>query len=247
MSTNFLNLKWAAFFLSFAGLTFVASELSAPAFAADLTDKEVVKTQPNRLDLALTSASALMAEPTVAQTPNATSENEAFVVAQTDGTVVPGDTTPGTTPTTPGTSGIAPGRVTRGGSSYVGVGGNIGLSGGETALGIGNFTVISKIGLANAVSLRPGVVIGDDTTFLIPITYDFTLRQRDVVTRTVTAAPYVGGGLAVATGNNSDVGPLLTAGVDVPINSQFTATGGVNVGFFDDASVGLLVGVGYNF
>ncbi len=142
---------------------------------------------------------------------------------------------------------VQPGRATRGGSSYVGVAGNIGLSGGETALGIGNFTVISKIGFTETLSARPTVVIGDDTTFLVPVTYDFNLRQRDAVASQVTAAPYLGGGIAIATGSNSDVGPLLTAGVDVPIADRFTATGAVHAGFFDRTSIGLVIGAGYNF
>ncbi len=149
-------------------------------------------------------------------------------------------------PTEP-TPSVQPGRATRGGSSYVGVAGNVGLSGGETALGIGNFTVISKIGFTETLSARPTVVIGDDTTVLVPITYDFNLRQRDAVAGSVTAAPYVGGGVAIATGSNSDVGPLLTAGVDVPVANQVTATGAVHAGFFDRTSIGIVIGAGYNF
>lgn len=150
------------------------------------------------------------------------------------------------TPTQPVPT-VQPGRATRGGSSYVGVAGNIGLSSGETALGVGNFTIISKIGFTETISVRPTVVIGDDTTFLVPVTYDFNLRQRDAVAGTVRAAPYLGGGIAIATGSNSDVGPLLTAGVDVPIAERFTATGAVHAGFFDRTSVGIVIGAGYNF
>lgn len=144
-------------------------------------------------------------------------------------------------------TGVQPGRATRGGSSYIGVAGNVGLSGGETALGIGNFSVISKIGFTETISARPTVVIGDDTTVLLPVTYDFNLRQRDAVAGQVTAAPYLGGGIAIATGSNSDVGPLLTAGVDVPVAERITATGAVHAGFFDRTSVGLVIGAGYNF
>ncbi|MBE9015480.1 hypothetical protein C7Y66_22210 [Chroococcidiopsis sp. CCALA 051] len=163
-------------------------------------------------------------------------------------TTEPPATTPETTPTQTTPGAIEPGRATRGGSSYVGVGGNIGLGGGDTALGIGNFTVISKIGFTEAVSARPAVVIGDDTTFLIPITYDFTVQPTGVATEAISSfAPYVGGGLAIATGDNSDVGPMLTAGADVPLGDRLTANAGVNVGFFDSTSVGLTIGVGYNF
>lgn len=164
-------------------------------------------------------------------------------------TTEPPATTPTqTTPTQPTPGAIEPGRATRGGSSYVGVGGNIGLGGGDTALGIGNFTVISKIGFTEAVSARPAVVFGDNTTFLIPITYDFTVQPTGAATEAISSfAPYVGGGLAIATGDNSDVGPMVTAGADVPIGDRLTANAGVNVGFFDSTSVGLTIGVGYNF
>lgn len=138
---------------------------------------------------------------------------------------------------------IGVGQATRGGSSYLGVAGNIGLSGGETALGEGNVAVISKIGLLRSVSLRPAAVFGDNTTVLIPLTYDFS----QVGIRQFSIAPYLGGGVAINTGNRSDAGPMLTAGVDVPLTSRFTATAGVNVGFVNNTSVGLLIGVGYNF
>ena len=48
------------------------------------------------------------------------------------------------------------GRTTRGGSSYIGVAANIGLSGdGSSSLGDGNFAVVSKVGLTNSISVRP--------------------------------------------------------------------------------------------
>ena len=142
---------------------------------------------------------------------------------------------------------ISPGRATQGGSSYVGIAGNIGLSGGSTALGDGNFAVISKIGITNRFSVRPGAVISDESTILIPITYDFSFNPADAFSAPLPIAPYLGAGVAIATGRNSDVGPMITAGVDFPITSQFTANAGVNVGFVKDTSVGFQIGVGYNF
>ena len=142
---------------------------------------------------------------------------------------------------------ISPGRATQSGSSYIGIAGNIGLSGGSTALGDGNFAVISKIGLTNTFSVRPGAVIGDDSTVLIPITYDFSFNPGDAFSAPLPIAPYLGAGVVIATGGNSDVGPMITAGVDFPITSQFTANAGVNVGFVNDTSVGFQIGVGYNF
>ncbi|MBD2435642.1 hypothetical protein [Nostoc sp. FACHB-110] len=144
-------------------------------------------------------------------------------------------------------SDIEVGRPTRGGRSYIGVGFNVGLGGGDSSLGDGNFAVLSKIGLTNAFSFRPSAVFGDNTTVLIPVTYDFSLQQSDPFSEPLAIAPYVGVGAAIKTGDDSKVGFLVTGGLDVPLTSRFTATAGVNAGFFDQTDVGLLVGVGYNF
>lgn len=161
---------------------------------------------------------------------------------------------------------VDPGQATRGGSSYIGVAGNVGV-GGDSALGDNvNFTVISKIGFTNSISARPSVVIDDDPVILIPITYDFSTRSVDPLDETLSIAPYVGAGIGISTGgedddddiedvldddddddDDGDVGVLLTGGVDIPFSDQFTGTAAVNVGFFDDTEVGLVLGVGYNF
>jgi hypothetical protein len=143
---------------------------------------------------------------------------------------------------------INPGRPTRGGSSYVGIAGNIGISGGDSALGDGNFMVISKIGLSNAISVRPSAVIGDNTAFLIPVTYDFSFQQAsDPFSEPLPIAPYVGAGAAIKTGDDTQVAFLVSGGIDVPLNAQFTANAAVNAAFFDETDIGLSIGVGYNF
>jgi hypothetical protein len=143
---------------------------------------------------------------------------------------------------------VAPGQSTIGGSSYVGVAGNIGLSdNGSTALGGGNFAIISKIGLTNTLSTRPSVVLGSNAVILIPVTYDFSFQPVDAFTDPLAIAPYVGGGVAISTGEDSTFGAVLTGGVDVPITSQLTATAALNVAFVDNTDLGLLIGVGYNF
>lgn len=142
---------------------------------------------------------------------------------------------------------IEPGRATRGGSSYLGVAANFGVAG-DTALGedIG-FTVLSKIGLTRTFSARPAVIIQDDPVVLIPLTYDFNFQSAEAFDEGFRIAPYLGAGVGIRTGDDSDVGFLLTGGVDVPITRQFTATAGVNAVFGGDTDVGLLIGVGYNF
>ncbi|HTL89212.1 MAG TPA: hypothetical protein VL134_07415 [Leptolyngbya sp.] len=162
-------------------------------------------------------------------------------------------TTPSTTPeTTPGTpvspfQGLDPGRATRSGSSYVGIGGNIGLGDGDIPLGQGSFALISKIGLTRNFSVRPSILFNDDVAILLPVTYDFSSNNPVTGGLGFRAAPYVGLGAAISTGRGGDVGLLLTGGVDVPLSSQFTATAAVNASVTGQAAVGILVGVGYNF
>ncbi|MDJ0697184.1 MAG: hypothetical protein QNJ49_01630 [Mastigocoleus sp. MO_167.B18] len=141
---------------------------------------------------------------------------------------------------------IGIGRATRGGSSYIGIGANIGLDG-TSALGDGNFIVISKVGLTKKISLRPAAVLGDDTMFLVPLTYDFSLNAADPFTEPLPIAPYIGAGAAIETGDDSETAFLVTGGVDVPLNSQFTANAAISAAFFDDTDIGLMLGVGYNF
>jgi uncharacterized surface protein with fasciclin (FAS1) repeats len=139
------------------------------------------------------------------------------------------------------------GRATRGGRSYLGVAGNIGL-GGDSALSEGNFTVISKIGLTRNFSVRPSVVIGDDPVVLVPITFDLSQRSANPLGGQIfTIAPYIGAGVAIETSDDTDFGLLLTGGVDVPLGTRFTVNGSVNAAFLDETDVGLVLGIGYNF
>ncbi|MCC5665564.1 fasciclin domain-containing protein [Nostoc sp. CHAB 5784] len=154
----------------------------------------------------------------------------------------PTGTTDGTTPN------VTAGRTTLGGPSYIGVAGNIGLSGSDTALSDGNFAAISKIGLTRNISVRPSVIFGDDTLFLVPLTLDFSPRTAGSVgERTFAISPYIGAGVAIEVNLDTDFGLLLTGGVDLPIGSRFTVTGAVNAAFLDETDVGLLLGLGYNF
>lgn len=135
--------------------------------------------------------------------------------------------------------------------SYIGAGINIGVLGNDTALGDTNFMVFSKLRLLRAlpVSLRPAVVIGDNTTFLVPVTFDIPLAATNIpVVSRLPIFPYVGGGIMIPTGNDSDFGPLITAGFDYRLSPRFTATAGVNVGWSSgDVQLGVLLGIGYNF
>jgi hypothetical protein len=140
------------------------------------------------------------------------------------------------------------GSRTQSGSSYLGIAGNFGLSGNgdNSALGSTNFTIISKIGLTRTFSVRPAAVIGDNPTILIPITYDFNFSPTNSV-GPLAFAPYLGAGVAIDTGNNSNVNFMATGGIDIPLTTRLTGTASVNVDFANDTAVGILIGVGYNF
>lgn len=170
-----------------------------------------------------TSASALRAMPKTAPVSQESSKQTDTTVAQTD---------------------VQVGRTTQGGYSYIAVGGNIGLVDGNTSLGDGGFAVTSKLGLTRNVSFRPGAVIGDQTVFLIPVTYDFVIQSADPFAP-VPYAPYLGGGVSVST--NGDIGFLVTGGVDVPLSSVFVANAAVNASFGNDTDLGIFLGVGYRF
>ena len=131
--------------------------------------------------------------------------------------------------------------------NYVGVGLNVGFDG-DTALGDTNFAVNGRLKLTPDISFRPAAIIGDNASFLVPVTYDFQPFSNDRVDQ-LNITPYIGGGAFFTTDDDSDddVGGLVTAGVEAPISRKFTANAGLNVGFIDgDTEWGLLLGVGYN-
>ncbi|MFM6489702.1 MAG: hypothetical protein ACKPHQ_18155 [Dolichospermum sp.] len=131
--------------------------------------------------------------------------------------------------------------------SYVGIGTNIGITGSSSPLSDGNFSFISKIRFTKSLSARPSVILGTDTTFLVPLTYDFSVKPADPLTNPVTILPYMGVGAIIRTGDESETAVLVSGGVDIPLSQKFTATAAINTGFFDTVDVGILLGVGYNF
>ncbi|MEA5477092.1 hypothetical protein VB774_05610 [Pseudanabaena galeata UHCC 0370] len=135
-------------------------------------------------------------------------------------------------------------RSTRSGPSYLGVGANFGVTGGSD-LGGTSFAIISKLGLTEVISVRPSVLIlRDFATILLPVTYDLAPQQSF---GDLQFSPYLGGGIAINTGSNSSVGPMLTAGFDIPLSSSFTINVAANLAFLRTTDLGILVGIGYNF
>lgn len=207
--------------------TFTATNLAKVQQLPNTAIQQNNTVTPTPIPGTVATSSATLTSEFVQPTSQTTSEPSATKVAQSD---------------------IGLGTTTRGGSSYIGIAGNVGLSGaGNSSLGDGNFAVVSKIGLTNSISVRPSAVFGFNTTILLPVTYDFSFKSADAFSEPLGIAPYIGVGAAYKTGDNSQLAFLASAGVDVPLNAQFTATVSVNAGFFDQTDVGLLLGVGYNF
>jgi|GEM_PF-1133457 len=125
---------------------------------------------------------------------------------------------------------------------YIGVGANLGLTG-DGALADEGFAVFSKIPLSSNLSLRPGVIFTGDVGILLPVTYDFQIGGGDLP----RALPYLGTGISISTGDDSEVDFLVTGGVDIPLSRQFTATAGLNVAPFNSFDLGILLGIAYNF
>ncbi|MFN6485209.1 MULTISPECIES: hypothetical protein [unclassified Nostoc] len=269
MNTIFLR-KGVFWLPSIAALAFLSSGLSASAQTVDkvssqsLTEPSATVASPNdfspELDTTSPNLSTETTETFTVRNLTQVQENASVTPTPVPGTVATSSATltsefvqpTSQTPAQPSATKVAQsdidlGRTTRGGSSYLGIAANIGLSGGDTSLGDGNFAVVSKIGLTNSISVRPSAVFGDNTTVLLPITYDFSFKSADAFSEPLAIAPYVGVGAAYKTGDDSQFAFLVSGGIDVPLSSQFTATAAINAGFFDETDVGLLLGVGYNF
>ncbi|XGV95588.1 MAG: hypothetical protein ACAF41_22950 [Leptolyngbya sp. BL-A-14] len=132
--------------------------------------------------------------------------------------------------------------------NYVGIGGNIGVSGNKTGLSEGGAAIITKNDLNDWLSLRGVAVFGSNRTDnTIALTVNLPVRSRS---GQVLLVPFVGGGALLSSKYNFDdfvVRGLVTGGVDLPLSRRFTATASVNVGFTDDTNIGVQIGAAYNF
>jgi hypothetical protein len=155
----------------------------------------------------------------------------------------PADPTPSpTTPSNPETEISQTTTQTRYRFSYIGIGANIGITG-DPAIGETSFAITSKFAFNPFISIRPGIFIEDEVSFLIPVTYEFPITRvgEGIV-------PFVGGGIEFSTGDDSDVGLLLTTGIDVPINEELTFNTTANISpFGDNFDFGLLFAIAYTF
>jgi len=194
-----------------------------------------------------TTETATQPEAAISETLSPTSKTAKDLLAQEPLPLEPTEPIPSDVPepTSPGEvfQDVDPGQATRSGYSYIGIGGNIGIIDGGTDIGDGSFVILSKIGLTPYISVRPELFIGDDVTIAVPITYDFATVAEIVPGYPI--APFVGIG-PTFTFNDDFLAAIVTAGVDVPITRNLTATASTNFTFFSDFAFGILLGIGYN-
>ncbi|MDJ1176978.1 hypothetical protein [Roseofilum capinflatum] len=130
--------------------------------------------------------------------------------------------------------------------SYFGIGGTIGLTDGETALGSGGFSLVSKGALSEYLTLHNATSFGKQTASMFALTGEFPIRNGQ--TQEVVAMPFLGGGTLVTTQDEWRFHGLIVGGVDVPLSRDFMGTMRVNTGFVDGKTeVGIVLGVGYRF
>lgn len=135
-------------------------------------------------------------------------------------------------------------RRTRGGAAsganFIGIGADFGFADDVS------FAAISKFSFSEKWAVRPTVLLGDDFSVLVPVTYDFSRFGSAVGGFPIL--PYAGAGASFSDSDDSDsdINLLLSAGIDVPVSDRFTVNAQVNWGVLNDSQFGATVGVGYN-
>jgi hypothetical protein len=132
--------------------------------------------------------------------------------------------------------------------NFIGVGGNVGVSGSETGLSGGAAALMTRRDLNDRLSIRSvATLFGRKVDNAVALTVNFPIYSQSKQLRLV---PFVGGGALVSSDGLFDdvrIRGLVTGGIDIPISRRISATTSVNVGFTDDPQVGVQIGIGYNF
>lgn len=127
--------------------------------------------------------------------------------------------------------------------NYTGIGGTVGLSdGGGTALGEGGFSIVGRFSLTNNLSVHAASVISNDNIISLALTGGAPIKNRE--TGRTIIYPFLGAGILAET-DDFEIDPLISGGVDIPINNLVTGTARVNASFGNDGTdVGIVLGVG---
>jgi hypothetical protein len=132
-------------------------------------------------------------------------------------------------------------------TSYLGLGGAIGLNGNTSSLSSGGLTILSKVGFTDNLSLHDATVLfgSGAATSMIILTAEFPIRNSAGQT---VVSPFIGGGTMLRYNQGLLISPALSGGLDIPLSRNFTGTLRLNAGFPSDrpADLGILLGAGYN-
>lgn len=140
---------------------------------------------------------------------------------------------------------VAQRRSDRDRTNYFGVGGTIGVvDDGDTELGDGGFSLVGRFSFNDTLSIHSASVLGGDNLATFALTTGLPISGA--VSDRVNFFPFVGAGVGVEF-DDFELSPVVTAGVDVPINDLFTGTARVNAAFNDGTDVGVVLGVGVDF
>ncbi len=133
--------------------------------------------------------------------------------------------------------------------SYIGLGGTIGLSGNNTALGTGGLAILSKKVLNDLLSIHSNNVVFGSA---IPsssnaLTLNFPIR--DSTTQEIVVSPFLGAGIQLRNIDGLYISPLAVGGVDIPLNKSLTGTIRLEAAFPNtgNTDMGVSIGIGYNF
>jgi hypothetical protein len=133
--------------------------------------------------------------------------------------------------------------------SYIGLGGTIGLSGNNTALGTGGLAILSRKVFNDLLSIHSNSVVFGSA---IPsssnaLTLNFPIR--DSTTQEIMISPFLGAGIQLRNIDGIYISPLAVGGVDIPLNKSLTGTLRVEAAFPNtgNTDMGVSIGLGYNF
>jgi hypothetical protein len=138
-------------------------------------------------------------------------------------------------------------KIDRQPTSYIGIGGALGLGGNTTSLATGGLAILSKVGFSDTLSLHDATVLFGNgaATSMVIVTAEFPIRDESG--RTIVS-PFFGGGAMLRYANGLSIDPALSGGIDLPLSQNLTGTLRLNAGFPKDrpADIGILIGAGYN-
>jgi hypothetical protein len=133
--------------------------------------------------------------------------------------------------------------------SYIGLGGTIGISGNNTALGTGGLAILSRNVLNDLLSIHSNNVVFGSAIPSASNALTLNFPIRDSTTQEIVVSPFLGAGIQLRNIDGLYISPLAVGGVDIPLNKSLTGTIRLEAAFPNtgNTDMGLSIGIGYNF